>query len=100
MKEWRPVSELIGSRPVEKKVVNESNGWGFWDVITLGLLSGWLSSGSRSDSSGDDDYITPRPGPNLSEEDLDERLADIAEDERELMADDDRDYDGDGDGDA
>ena len=99
MKEWKPLKDYV-QKPTMQSDSSASSG--LWNMLTFGLFSGWLGSG-RGDSDAEAGW-NPQPGPidEVSDEEMDERIADIAEDERELMADnDDGDYDGDGgDGDA
>jgi hypothetical protein len=100
MTDWKPLTELIKKPTI---VENKSSGYGLLNLLTLGLFAGWLASGSTGGGDGGDEggFWSPRPGPMDLEEDdeeINERLEDIAQDERELMADDDSgdsDYDGD-----
>lgn len=100
MQDWKPLSELL-DKPTQQP--SQSSGTGIWDVLTFGLFTGWFASGSRGDDSGGGGFWGPGPGPENQDieddEELNERLADIAEDERDLMASDD-DGDGGYDGDA
>ena len=100
MKDWKPLTELINKPTI---VENKSSGYGLLNLLTFWLFAGWLASGSTGGGDGGDEggFWSPRPGPMDLEEDdeeTNERLEDIAQDERELMADDDSgdsDYDGD-----
>jgi len=100
MSDWKPLTELIQKPTI---VENKSSGYGLLNLLTFGLFAGWLASGSTGGGDGGDEggFWRPRPGPMDLEEDdeeTNERLEDIAQDERELMADDDSgdsDYDGD-----
>ena len=100
MPDWKPLTELIQKPTI---VENKSSGYGLLNLLTFGLFAGWLASGSTGGGDGGDEggFWSPRPGPMDLEEDdeeTNERLEDIAQDERELMADDDSgdsDYDGD-----
>lgn len=98
MADWKPLTELLKKPQMNSEA---ASGGGFWNALTLGLFAGLFSSSSRGDDGDQGGFWSPRPGPMELEEDdeeMNERLADIAEDERELMADDDSgdgDYDGD-----
>jgi hypothetical protein len=100
MNDWKPLSEL---QQRTEKMETKSSGYGLLNLLTFGLFAGWLASGSSGGGDGGDEggFWSPRPGPMDLEEDdeeINERLEDIAQDERELMADDDSgdsDYDGD-----
>ena len=100
MSDWKPLTELIQKPTI---VENKSSGYGLLNLLTFGLFAGWLASGSSGGGDGGAEGVfwSPRPGPMDLEEDdeeTNERLEDIAQDERELMADDDSgdsDYDGD-----
>jgi hypothetical protein len=101
MKDWKPLSEL---QQRTEKMETKSSGYGLLNLLTFGLFAGWLASGSSGGGDGGDEggFWSPRPGPMNTEdeddEETNERLEDIAQDERELMADDDSgdsDYDGD-----
>ncbi len=93
MKDWKPLSQLLQKPDI---VETKSSGYGLLNLITFGLFAGWLSSGSTSGGDGGDEggFWSPRPGPmNIEEEDdeeTNERLEDIAQDDR-----DSGDYDGD-----
>ena len=101
MNDWKPLSDLLKKPDI---VETKSSGYGLLNLLTFGLFAGWFASGSTGGGDGGDEggFWSPRPGPmNTDDEDdeeTNERLADIAEDERDLMAsDDDGDsgYDGD-----
>ena len=101
MSDWRPLTELLKKPTL---VENKSSGYGILNLLTFGLFAGWLASGSTGGGDGGDEggFWSPRPGPmnteDEDEEETNERLEDLAQDERELMADDDSgdsDYDGD-----
>ena len=93
MKDWKPLSQLLQKPDI---VETKSSGYGLLNLITFGLFAGWLSSGSTGGGDGGDEggFWSPRPGPmNIEEEDdeeTNERLEDIAQDDR-----DSGDYDGD-----
>ncbi len=93
MKDWMPLSQLLQKPDI---VETKSSGYGLLNLITFGLFAGWLSSGSTGGGDGGDEggFWSPRPGPmNIEEEDdeeTNERLEDIAQDDR-----DSGDYDGD-----
>ncbi len=93
MKDWMPLSQLLQKPDI---VETKSSGYGLLNLITFGLFAGWLSSGSTGGGDGGDEggFWSPRPGPmNIEEEDdeeTNERLEDIAQDDR-----DSGDYDSD-----
>jgi len=95
MKDWKPLSEL---QQRTEKMETKSSGYGLLNLLTFGLFAGWLVSGSNGGGDGGDEggFWSPRPGPmNTQEEDdeeTNERLEDIAQDDR-----DSGDYDSDGD---
>jgi hypothetical protein len=100
MTDWKPLTELLIKKPT--MVETKSSGYSLLNLLTYGLFTGWLASGSSGGGDGGDDggFWSPRPGTLNTEDDeeTNERLEDIAQDERELMADDDSgdsDYDGD-----
>jgi GYF domain 2 len=101
MSDWKPLTELLKKPTI---VETKSSGYSLLNLLTFGLFTGWLASGSTGGGDGGDEggFWSPRPGPMNTEdeddEETNERLEDIAQDERELMADDDSgdsDYDGD-----
>ena len=93
MKDWMPLSQLLQKPDI---VETKSSGYGLINLLTFGLFAGWLSSGSTGGGDGGDEggFWSPRPGPmNIEEEDdeeTNERLEDIAQDDR-----DSGDYDSD-----
>ena len=92
MKDWKPLSELL-QKPT--KLETKSSGYGLLNLLTFGLFAGWFASGTTSgDDSDEGGFWSPRPGPmNIEDEDdeeTNERLEDIAQDDR-----DSGDYDGD-----
>ena len=93
MKDWKPLSDYL-QKP--EKMETKSSGYGLLNLITFGLFAGWLASGSTGGGDGGDEggFWSPRPGPMNTEEEDDEetneRLEDIAQDDR-----DSGDYDSD-----
>ena len=92
MKDWMPLSQLLQKPDIME---TKSSGYGLLNLLTFGLFAGWLSSGSTGGGDGGDEggFWSPRPGPMELEEDdeeLNERLEDIAQDDR-----DSGDYDSD-----
>ena len=93
MSDWKPLTELIQKPAI---VENKSSGYGLLNLLTFGLFAGWLASGSSGGGDGGDEggFWSPRPGPMNTEdeddEETNERLEDIAQDDRDYG-----DYDGD-----
>ncbi len=93
MKDWMPLSQLLQKPDI---VETKSSGYGLLNLLTFGLFAAWLSPGSTGGGDGGDEggFWSPRPGPmNIEEEDdeeTNERLEDIAQDDR-----DSGDYDSD-----
>ncbi len=93
MKDWTPLSDYL-QKP--EKMETKSSGYGLFNLLTFGLFAGWLASGSTGGGDGGDEggFWSPRPGPMNTEEEDDEetneRLEDIAQDDR-----DSGDYDSD-----
>jgi hypothetical protein len=93
MKDWKPLSEL---QQRTEKMETKSSGYGLLNLLTFGLFAGWLVSGSNGGGDGGDEggFWSPRPGPMNTEdeddEETNERLEDIAQDDR-----DSGDYDSD-----